>query len=546
MLALVTGGKPHNQLPSKLLQMTTAALQARYPLTQGVNPWLVTLSVMLPTFMEVLDTAIASVALPYIAGSVSASNSEATWVLTSYLVANAVILPASNWFARRFGRKRFLLSCITIFTVASFFCGAAPSLGVLLLARVMQGAGGGALQPLSQSILLESFPINQRSMSMAASGLGIVLAPVLGPTLGGWLTDTFSWRYAFYINIPIGILAIVMVSRFVHDPPYIKNAKVGRFDNIGFGLLVVWSGCLQIVLDKGQEDDWFSAVWVRWAVAALVISLVGWIWHSWTHPQGLVDLHVLKNRNFRTGCFLIAMLGMCIYITIAILPLYYQEILGYTAFTAGLVVGPRGIGSFIGSPVIGILGSRFDNRKLMSAGFIAFGLCALMFGTVDLGIGPYTLLIPITLTGFALSFVFVPMATLSMATITNKEMGAATGLSNMLRNIGGSIGIAMATTALVRRSAFHQTQLGANITSSTWVFQQKAAALSGYLGHHVGAAQSKPGAMGLLYGMMEQQAALKAYVDVFRWTALLAFFCAAAVWLFEKPVKPLAPNTSVH
>jgi DHA2 family multidrug resistance protein len=546
MLGLVTGSKPHNQLPSKLLQMTTAALQARYPLTQGVNPWLVTLSVMLPTFMEVLDTAIASVALPYIAGSVSASNSEATWVLTSYLVANAVILPASNWFARRFGRKRFLLTCITIFTVASFFCGAAPSLGVLLLARVMQGAGGGALQPLSQSILLESFPVNKRSMSMAAYGLGIVLAPVLGPTLGGWLTDTFSWRYAFYINIPIGILAVIMVSRFVHDPPYIKNAKVGRFDNIGFGLLVVWSGCLQIVLDKGQEDDWFSAVWVRWAVAALVISLVGWIWHSWTHPQGLVDLHVLKNRNFRTGCFLIAMLGMCIYITIAILPLYYQEILGYTAFTAGLVVGPRGIGSFIGSPIIGILGSRFDNRKLMCGGFIAFGLCALVFGTVDLGIGPYTLLIPITLTGFALSFVFVPMATLSMATISNKEMGAATGLSNMLRNIGGSIGIAMATTALVRRSAFHQTQLGANITSSTWVFQQKAAALSGYLSHRVGAAQARPGAMGLLYGMMEQQAALKAYVDVFRWTALLAFGCAGAVWLFEKPAKHVAPPPGAH
>ena len=266
---------------------TAAAAQARYPLTQGVNPWLVTVSVMLPTFMEVLDTAIASVALPYIAGSLSASNSEATWVLTSYLVANAVILPASNWFARRWGRKRFLLICVAIFTVASFFCGAAPSLGVILLARVVQGAGGGALQPLSQAILLESFPIQKRSMSMAAYGLGIVLAPVIGPTLGGWLTDTFSWRYAFYINIPVGILALILISRFVHDPPYIKNAKVGAFDNIGFGLLMVWTGCLQIVLDKGQEDDWFGAAWVRWAVAALVASLLLWIWHSWTHPHGL-------------------------------------------------------------------------------------------------------------------------------------------------------------------------------------------------------------------------------------------------------------------
>ena len=231
---------------------------------------------------------------------------------------------------------------------------------------------------------------------MAAYGLGIVVAPVLGPTLGGWLTDTFSWRYAFYINIPVGILAVIMISRFVHDPPYIKNAKVGAFDNIGFGLLIVWTGCLQIVLDKGQEDDWFGAIWVRWAVAALVIALLLWIWRSWTNPKGLVDLHILKDRNFRTGCFMIAMLGMCIYITIAILPLYYQEILGYTAFTAGLVVGPRGIGSFIGSPIIGILGSRIDNRKLLCAGFLGFAVCAFIFGTVNLDIGPYTLLIPIT------------------------------------------------------------------------------------------------------------------------------------------------------
>jgi len=525
--------------------MTTAA-QTRYPLTQGVNPWLVTVSVMLPTFMEVLDTAIASVALPYIAGSLSASNSEATWVLTSYLVANAVILPASNWFARRFGRKRFLLICVIIFTIASFFCGAAPSLGVILLARIMQGAGGGALQPLSQSILLESFPVQKRSMAMAAYGLGIVVAPVLGPTLGGWLTDTFSWRYAFYINIPVGILAVYMITRFVHDPPYIKNAKVGPFDNLGFGMLIVWTGCLQVVLDKGQEDDWFGAVWVRWAVAALIVALVGWVWRSWTNPQGLVDLHILKNRNFRTGCFLIALLGMCIYITIAILPLYYQEVLGYTAFSAGLVVGPRGIGSIIGSPMVGFLGSRMDPRKLLCAGFIGFGVCSLIFGTVNLDIGPMTLLIPITLTGFALSFVFVPLATMTTSTLTRDEMGNATGLFNMLRNIGGSIGIAMATTALIRRAALHQTEIGANLGPSSAILQQKSRLIASYLGHQLGPAQGRPGSYGLIYNLMQQQSALMAYVDVFRWTAVLAFFCAGAVWMFKKPAKNVAPPPGVH
>jgi DHA2 family multidrug resistance protein len=523
-----------------------SAAHQRYPLTQGVNPWLVTVSVMLPTFMEVLDTAIASVALPYIAGSLSASNSEATWVLTSYLVANAVILPASNWFARRFGRKNFLLFCVVVFTIASFFCGAAPSLAVILLARVVQGAGGGALQPLSQSILLESFPVQKRSAAMAAYGLGIVVAPVLGPTLGGWLTDTFSWRYAFYINIPVGLLAVFMISRFVHDPPYIKNAKVSPFDNIGFGLLIVWTGCLQVVLDKGQEDDWFGAVWVRWAVAAIVFAFVGWIWRSWSNPKGLLDLHVLKDRNFRTGCFLIALLGMCIYITIAILPLYYQEILGYTAFSAGLVVGPRGIGSFVGSPIIGFLGSRIDPRKLLSVGFIGFGVCSMIFGTVNLNIGPTTLLWPIMLTGFALSFVFVPLATLSTSTIPREEMGNATGLFNMLRNIGGSIGIAMATTALIRRAAFYQTEIGAHVSPANPVMQQRSRAIAGYLGHRLGLPSGRPGAFGLMYGELMKQAALRSYVDVFRWTALLAFFCAGAVWLFKKPEKHVAPPPGAH
>jgi len=383
-------------------------------------------------------------------------------------------------------------------------------------------------------------------MSMAAYGLGIVLAPVIGPTLGGWLTDTFSWRYAFYINIPVGILAVILITRFVHDPPYIKNAKVSAFDNLGFGLLIVWSGCLQIVLDKGQEDDWFGAIWVRWAVAALIVALVGWIWRSWTNPKGLVDLHILKDRNFRTGCFMIAMLGMCIYITIAILPLYYQEVLGYTAFTAGLVVGPRGIGSFIGSPLIGVLGSRIDNRKLLSAGFIGFGICSFIFGTINLDIGPYTLLVPITLTGFALSFVFVPLATMSTSTISRNDMGNATGLFNMLRNIGGSIGIAMATTALIRRSALHQTNLAAQLSPSSPALQQNAAGIAAYVGRNLGHAAARPGSYGLIYGMMQRQSALLSYVDVFRWTAVLAFFCAAATWLFKKPASHAAPPPGVH
>jgi DHA2 family multidrug resistance protein len=283
------------RFPDKKLTMADDSNQQAQ--NAGVNPWLIAVSVMLATFMEVLDTAIASVALPYIAGSLSASNDEATWVLTSYLVANAVILPASNWFALKFGRKNFLVSCVIIFTVSSFFCGAAPSLAFMLIARIVQGAGGGALQPLSQAILLESFPPAKRGVAMAVFAFGVVVAPVLGPTLGGWLTDTYSWRYAFYINIPVGALAVFMISRFVKDPPYIKNAKVGKFDNLGFGLLAVWTGCLQVILDKGQEDGWFGAVWLRWATFFLITGFVWFVIHSWRKDKPLVNLRTLKDWN---------------------------------------------------------------------------------------------------------------------------------------------------------------------------------------------------------------------------------------------------------
>ncbi|MBV8896319.1 MAG: DHA2 family efflux MFS transporter permease subunit, partial [Acidobacteriaceae bacterium] len=294
----------------------------------AANPWLIAVSVMLATFMEVLDTSIASVALPYIAGSVSATNDEATWVLTSYLVANAVVLPASSWFALRFGRKRFLIICIVIFTASSFLCGAAPSLGVLLLARAIQGAGGGALQPLSQAILLESFPPQKRGMAMAVFALGVVVAPVLGPTFGGWLTDAYSWRWSFYINIPIGILAVIMIMRTVEDPPYIKNAKPGRIDAWGLGLLAVWLGSLQVILDKGQEDDWFGAGWIRWAAVILVVSFVLFLVWEWFGRKPLVDLRIFKNRNFALGCLLIGLFGASIYGMITLLPLFYQELLG--------------------------------------------------------------------------------------------------------------------------------------------------------------------------------------------------------------------------
>jgi len=475
---------------------------------QGVNPWLIAASVMLATFMEVLDTAIASVALPYIAGSLSATNDEATWVLTSYLVANAIILPASNWFSLRFGRKRFLMTCVFIFTVSSFACGAAPTLAFMLLARVIQGAGGGALQPLSQAILLESFPPAKRGAAMAVFAFGVVVAPVLGPTLGGWLTDTYSWRYAFYINIPVGLLALYMINRFIHDPPYIKNArkKLGPFDNIGLATLIIWTGCLQVVLDKGQEVDWFGAVWVRWAVLAMLVAFVAFVWRSWRCKFALVDLKVLKDRNFLLGSILIFLFGIGIYSTITVLPLFYQELVGYTAFTAGLVVAPRGLGAICGMPVIGYLSSKVDPRYLLTFGFVIFGLTTLYFGSITLDVSPTTLFLPILITGFGLSFVFVPISTAAYGTLKNEQIGNASGVFNLMRNIGGSIGISIATTLLTRRSASHQNEILNSSPGRTTPAAVQAAqhALNGYYGH----ANSLAPAQATLYRQLVQQASL--------------------------------------
>ncbi len=510
-----------------------------------VNPWLIAASVMLATFMEVLDTAIASVALPYIAGSLSASTDEATWVLTSYLVANAIILPASNWFSLRFGRKRFLLSCVAIFTVASFACGAAPTLGLMLLARVVQGAGGGALQPLSQAILLESFPPAKRGAAMAVFAFGVVVAPVLGPTLGGWLTDTYSWRYAFYINIPVGILAIYMINRFVHDPKYIADAKVPAFDRIGFGTLCVWTGCLQVILDKGQEDDWFGALWLRWAFLFMVVSFLWWLRRSWTCTTPLVDLKVLKNRNFAIGCALIFLFGIGIYSTVTVLPLFYQELLGYTAFTAGLVVAPRGIGAICGMPIIGYLSNKVDPRYLLTFGFLTFGLTTLYFGNVTLQLSPTTLLLPILITGFGLSFVFVPISTAAYGTLRNDQIGNASGLFNLMRNIGGSIGISIAQTLLTRRSAVHQNEIINSVPRSGQQFQNSLRATTQFLSSWFGPSNSADPAQATLYQQLQRQAATWAFVDVFRWLSLLCFICVAVVWTLKK-VKPGRGPAGAH
>jgi DHA2 family multidrug resistance protein len=505
--------------------------------TTAINPWLIAVSVMLATFMEVIDTSIASVALPHIAGSLSATTDEATWVLTSYLVANAIILPASGWFALRYGRKRFLITCIVIFTVSSFACGAATSLGMILIARAVQGAGGGALQPLSQAILLESFPPERRGLAMAVFALGVVVAPVLGPTLGGWLTDTYSWRWAFYINIPIGALAIFMLSRFVNDPPYIKDAKVGRMDSIGFGLLAIALACLQIILDKGQEDDWLGAVWIRWTLLALSIALVAFLIRELTIRAPLVDLKVFLDRNFAMGCLLIALFGGVIYGVVTLLPLFYQTLLGYTAAAAGIAVSPRGLGAIAVMPVIGVLTGRLDNRWLIITGFAVFGWTSIWMGNLTLDISPTSLLWPIIISGMGTGMVFVPLETISMGTLPNEQIGNASGLFNLMRNVGGGIGISMVNTLVARHTQIHSAELVQNLTPGNPAFNQAFGAARGIMLQSAPPNVASERAYGILQGTLFQQSAAFSYVDVFRYLALACFVCGVMV-LFMKRVKP--------
>ncbi len=510
----------------------------------AVNPWLVAAAVMIPTFMEILDTTIVSVALPHIAGNLSATTDEATWTLTSYLVANAIILPATGWLARYFGRSRFLTYCIVIFTVSSFMCGMAESLGMLILARVIQGAGGGALQPISQAILLESFPQEKRGMAMAAFGIGVVVAPIIGPTLGGWLTDQYSWRWAFYMNIPVGILAVFMTRAFVEDPPYIKNAKPGQIDTIGFGLMAVTLATLQIVLDKGQQDDWFSATWVCWFVAICIVTMISFITWELRAKEPIVNLRVLKDRNFAVGIVLITFLGVCLYSAITLIPIYLQTLMGYTAMLSGLTLSPRGIGAIVTMPVVGYLMGKVDFRKVIGTGFLLVAISLWEFGGINLQISMWNIIWPNVLMGVGLSMIFVPLSAVAMGMLPREEMGNASGIFNLMRNIGGSAGISAVTTLLDRRAQVHQSDLVSHLTPGNLSFQMRLHELQQGFRHYFSPADALQKADGTIYNELMRQATLWAFIDNFRLLAAISLLCIAGAVLLKK-VRSKGP-VSLH
>ena len=498
------------------------------------SPWLIAVSVMIATFMEVMDTSIASVAVPYIAGSVSSTNDEAEWVLTVYLVANAVFLTSSRWFSEKFGRKRFLMFSILVFTAASFACGIANSLGFVLIARAVQGAGGGALQPLAQSILMESFPPEKRGQALGLYALGVVVAPVVGPTLGGWLTDEISWRWAFYINIPIGLLAVLLQSRFLEDPPYIKNAKPGGLDGIGFGLLAIWSACLQFICDKGQEDDWFGSGNIRVAFILFLVTFGIFLIRELTHQEPLVNIRALSNRNLAVGSFLIFILGGGIYALTTILPLFFQTLMGYDATHAGLSVSPRGLGSIAAAITVGALSAKVDSRKLVALGFSVFALASLWTGFLTLEIAPYSLFWPIAISGSAMSLTFVPLSNVALGTLRQDQIGNASAIFNLLRNIGGSIGISAANTISQRHLQSHRNEILHSLSNANPILRHQVGALTEMMQKHAGPHQAMLRAYSITQTELNKQAQLWAYVDVFRYLALALAICVPLAFVLKK------------
>ncbi len=483
-----------------------------------VNPWLIAMTVALAAFMEVLDTSIANVALPHIAGSLGASTNEGTWVLTSYLVANAIVLPLGGWASSVMGRRNFFVLCIVIFTVASFLCGAAPSLPILLVFRILQGAGGGGMQPMAQAIMADSFEPQKRGQAFALYGLVAVLAPSIGPTLGGWITDNFSWRWIFFINIPVGILAFVLVTRLVDDPPWIKadRSRLRHMDYLGLGFLTVAMGGLQIMLDKGEENDWFSSPFICLFSFLFVFGMVGLFLWEWRHKAPLINLKLFRYKNFAICCFLMMLVGGVLNANTVLQPQFMQQLLGYNATTAGLALTAGGFALLFVMPMAGYATGKVAARWLAVVGFILFVLTfryAAMVTTLDMTFASASWLRVIQM--LPIPFCFISITTAAYVGMPREQSNQVAGLINFVRNIGGSILIAITNAQVTSRATWHQQHLQSAMTSANQAFQQQTQALAGFFGGAFGGPNGQGMALASIYNQLNRQAQMQGYQDVY-------------------------------
>jgi MFS transporter, DHA2 family, multidrug resistance protein len=548
----------------EMTEVQRAQAEADHAWKPRANQWAIALTVTLATFMEVLDSSIANVALPHIAGSLSASQDEATWVLTSYLVSNAVILPASAYLTTFIGRKKFYMICVVLFGLSSMLCGLAPSLGMLVFFRVLQGAGGGGLAPSEQAILADTFSPKQRGQAFALYGLAVVVAPAIGPTLGGYITDNFNWRWIFFINVPIAMLSLFLTNRLVEDPPFIKRevaaSKLGglKLDLFGFGLLASGFGSLEFILDKGQEDDWFSSHTIVFFTTLCVVSLVTLIfWELYQlkiNKRPILNLTLFKRKTFAIPFVLMFVLGFSLYGTTVLIPQMVQTLLGYTAQLAGLVISPGGLCIMCMMPVVGILVSKVDPRWLISYGFMVLSISMVMMHTFSLGSSFKYIMWVRVFQASGLAFLFIPINTISYTGVKREQNNDVSGLTNLARNIGGSVGTAFVATMLSRGQQRHEAYMIRDLTPSSEVFRRQVIALKGLFGGGGGGVGPGFGggvkgnaltAEAYIYRMLHRQSAMLAYMDII---AIFAVFCACMIPLVISigKIKPPADGPAVH
>jgi DHA2 family multidrug resistance protein len=526
------------------------------PWRPRINPWIVAMTVTLATFMEVLDSSIANVALPHIAGGLGATQDEATWVLTAYLVANAIILPAGAYMTTFIGRKKFYMICVALFGISSALCGFAPSLPILIFCRILQGVGGGGLAPSEQAILADTFPPEKRGQAFAMYGLAVVCAPAIGPTLGGYITDNFDWRWIFFLNVPICLISLFLTSRIVEDPPWVKkqveqSQKGGiKLDFLGFGLLGLTFGSLEFILDKGQEDDWFSSKLITFFTVAMVVAFVSMIW--WELKQlrdghrPILNLTLFKRRNFSISFLLMFVLGFSLYGTTILIPQFVQTLLGYTAELAGLVLSPAGLMMMCMMPIVGILVGKVDPRKLIAYGFVMLTLSLITMHTLNLGVSYGYLVFVRCFQASGLAFLFIPINTISYIGVKQSENNDVSGLTNLARNIGGSVGTAFVATMLTRRTANHETHMVRNLTSGNQAFMNRVAKLKGMFGGHTsGNPMTGTGshtAQAYLYNELHRQAAMLAYLDIIQYMAVFCACMLPLLFFIPRPPKHASPS----
>lgn len=506
--------------------------------TPRFNPWVITFTVTLATFMESLDTSIANVALPHIAGSLGADYDQATWILTSYLVSNAIVLPISGWISNRIGRKRFYMMCVAMFTASSFLCGLATTLPMLIFFRIVQGIGGGGLQPSERAILADTFAPEKRSMAFSLYGMAVVVAPAIGPTIGGWITDNYSWRWIFFLNIPIGIISLLLTSRIVEDPPYLKRMrkKVGSIDGIGLGLLALTIGALQIMLDKGQEDDWFGSHIIVICAFLTGFGLIAFLYREWTAKHPIIDLSLYRRRNFAMSQIVMLAIGAALYSTTVMIPQFLQEVMGYTATDAGLALSAGAVVLIFLLPIVGYIGQKVDPRLMITFGFalLAFGIWRI--GDLYLGITFWDAVSWRVIMVLGMPFLFVPINVMSYVGVPQEKNNEISGLTALARNIGGSIGVSFISTMLLRRTQTHQEFLSAHVYGSSPRYMAMKQGLSGALQTRgYSPADAATHAVARIYDMMVQQATVLAYVDTVHVLVIMTACLIPIGYLMKKP-----------